>query len=99
VLQPPPRPHSLAAQSPDKALWRPKNTFKSKSVRRSVHRMEFREVPRRSMDREIPHWRYSDLCRVTLQCGTTGIGETLMYYTWGATAEEDVQRAHRQKCP
>jgi len=67
--------------------------FQIKNIQRSVHRMEFREVPRRNMDREIPHWRYSDLCRVTLQCGTTGIGETLMYYTWGATGEEDVQRA------
>ncbi|MEY3457065.1 MAG: hypothetical protein RL215_222, partial [Planctomycetota bacterium] len=62
-------------------------------IRRSVHRMEFREVPRRNMDREIPHWRYVELCRVTLKCGVTGTGETLMYYTWGATGEDDVARA------
>ena len=67
--------------------------FQITSIQRTVHRMEFREIPRRNMDREIPHWRYSDICRVTLKCGVTGIGETLMYYTWGATAEEDVQRA------
>ena len=68
--------------------------FEITDIRRSVHRMEFREVPRRNMDREIPHWRYSEICRVTLSCGVTGIGETLMYYTWGATADDDVARAH-----
>ncbi|MBX3438434.1 MAG: mandelate racemase/muconate lactonizing enzyme family protein [Planctomycetaceae bacterium] len=61
-------------------------------VERTTARLEYRPVPRRNMDREIPHWRYVEICDVTLKCGVTGAGETLLYYTWGATDDEDVQR-------
>lgn len=44
------------------------------------------------MDREIPHWRYSELCDVTLKCGITGTGETLLFYTWEPTSDEAVAR-------
>jgi len=45
------------------------------------------------MDRELPHWRYTEVFEVKLRSGAVGIGETLLYYTWGRTDEEDVSRA------
>lgn len=45
------------------------------------------------MDRELPHWRYSEIVEVTLASGHVGRGETLLYYTWGRTGDRDVQRA------
>ena len=67
--------------------------FEITEIRRTAVQLEFRPTPRRNMDREIPHWRYSELCDVTLKCGVTGTGETLMFYTWGATSVEAVNRA------
>jgi L-alanine-DL-glutamate epimerase-like enolase superfamily enzyme len=52
----------------------------------------YREVPRRNMIRELPHWTIFELCRVTLACGVTGVGETMVYYTWGTVTEEAVHR-------
>lgn len=66
--------------------------FEIVDVRRTAVQLEFREVPRRNMDREIPHWRYTELCDVTLRCGATGTGETLLFYTWGRTGDTDVER-------
>jgi len=57
-------------------------------VTRTMVKLEFRLVPQRNMDREIPHWRYSELCDITLKCGVTGTGETLRFYTWGVPPEE-----------
>ena len=48
------------------------------------------------MDREIPHWRWSEILEVTLKCGVTGFGETLLYYTFGRTSDGDVARAMNQ---
>ena len=45
------------------------------------------------MARELPHWMYSEIFTVRLQSGCQGYGETLLYYTWGATGDKDVQRA------
>lgn len=67
--------------------------FEVVDIRRTTVRMEFREVPRRNMDREIPHWRYSEICEVQLGCGAVGVGETLLFYTWGATTDAAVERA------
>ena len=44
------------------------------------------------MDRELPHWRYIELCEVALKSGHTGIGETMLYYTWGVPSDDDVAR-------
>lgn len=66
--------------------------FDITDIKRTSVKLEFRPIPRRNMDREIPHWRYSELCDVTLKCGVTGTGETLSFYTWGATSDEAVQR-------
>ncbi|MBL8813911.1 MAG: mandelate racemase/muconate lactonizing enzyme family protein [Planctomycetaceae bacterium] len=62
--------------------------FEVVKVTRTAVKLEFRSVPRRNMDREIPHWRYSELCDVTLKCGAVGTGETLRFYTWGVPPEE-----------
>lgn len=66
--------------------------FEVTSVERTTVRLEYRETPRRNMDRELPHWRYIELCQVKLSSGMTGIGETMLYYTWGVPSDSDVQR-------
>lgn len=65
-------------------------------IERTTVRVPYREVPDRNMARELPHWRYSEVFEVTLASGITGFGETLLYYTWGATEDADVQRASGQ---
>jgi L-alanine-DL-glutamate epimerase-like enolase superfamily enzyme len=67
--------------------------FLIRAIERITCRIPFREIPRRAMDRELPHWRYVEIVRVTLASGAIGFGETQIYYTWGATSDEDVARA------
>lgn len=62
-------------------------------IDRVTVRIPFRAVPERNMARELPHWKYSEICTAHLQSGHQGHGETLLYYTWGTTSDEDVQRA------
>ena len=66
------------------------------SIERTTVMVPYREVPARSMARELPHWRYSEIFEVRLKSGKVGLGETLLFYTWGATTDEDVQRAQGQ---
>ena len=40
----------------------------------------FREVPARNMARELPHWSYFEIVEVRLRGGSTGFGETMLYY-------------------
>ncbi len=54
--------------------------------------LPFKEVPARNNVREIPHWSLCEICRVRLDDGTEGVGETLPYYTWGAVSDEAVAR-------
>jgi L-alanine-DL-glutamate epimerase-like enolase superfamily enzyme len=65
--------------------------FEIASVKRTTVRLEFRPVPRRNMDREIPHWRYIEICDVTLKSGITGTGETMLFYTWGVPSDKAVE--------
>ena len=67
--------------------------YRIASIKRTTVRVPYRKVPERNMDRELPHWRYSEVFEVSLASGKTGIGETLLYYTWGATEDADVDRA------
>ena len=56
-------------------------------------------VPRRAGTEhgpELPHWKYAAIFTVHLQSGHKGYGETLLYYTWGATTKADVRRARGQ---
>ncbi|MCH2200772.1 MAG: mandelate racemase/muconate lactonizing enzyme family protein [Fuerstiella sp.] len=64
--------------------------FKVVSVERSTVRLEYRPVPYRAMSRELPHWRYIEICDVTLSSGVTGTGETMLFYTWDATSDDDL---------
>lgn len=66
--------------------------FEIRKINRTAVRLPFRDIPRRAMDRELPHWRYFEIFEITLASGMTGIGETLLYYTWGRTGDKDVQR-------
>lgn len=81
--------------SPAKAAARgtSRHFFDVKKVKRTAVRVPFREVPKRAMDRELPHWRFFEIFEVTLGSGQTGIGETLLYYTWGRTNDTAVRRA------
>lgn len=62
-------------------------------IDRATVEVPYREVPARNMARELPHWMYAEIFTVHLQSGHTGNGETLLYYTWGATRDDDVDRA------
>jgi L-alanine-DL-glutamate epimerase-like enolase superfamily enzyme len=63
-----------------------------KSVERIPVSVPFREVPARNMVRELPHWTLFEICKVTLECGVTGFGETMQYYTWRTVTDADVER-------
>ena len=68
--------------------------FRIKDIRRTTVALPYRPVPARNMARELPHWVYSEICEVELANGTVGFGETMLYYTWGATSDEDVNFAN-----
>lgn len=76
---------SLAASKPGRDLTIAR-------IDRTTVRVPFRPAPQRAMDRELPHWRYSEIFEVRLRCGHVGFGENLLYYTWGASSDDDVKR-------
>jgi galactonate dehydratase len=45
------------------------------------------------MARELPHWQWTEVIEVELASGQRGFGETLLYYTWGVTDDDDLRRA------
>lgn len=61
-------------------------------VERVTVKLEYRPTPRRNMDRELPHWRYIELCKVKLKSERVGVGETMLYYTWCAPSGRDIRR-------
>jgi len=77
-----------AARLPGETKW-----LTIQDIHRTTVKLPFRDVPGRNMARELPHWAWSEICRVTLKSGSVGHGETLLYYTWGATSDAAVQRA------
>jgi L-alanine-DL-glutamate epimerase-like enolase superfamily enzyme len=60
-----------------------------KKVERIWVDLPLRPVPARNMVREIPHWTIFEICKVTLDSGIVGFGETMVYYTWGASTVSD----------
>ena len=62
-------------------------------IERTTVQLPYREVPARNMARELPHWRFFEVTEVHLASGHVGFGETMLYYTWGVTRDEDVERA------
>lgn len=67
--------------------------FQIEAIERTTCRVPFRPTPKRAMDRELPHWRFTEIIQVRLASGAVGFGETLLFYTWGATSDDDVRRA------
>lgn len=63
-----------------------------KNVERTWVNLPFRGVPARNMIRELPHWTIFEICKVTLECGVTGFGETMVYYTWGRVSDDAVRK-------
>ena len=51
-----------------------------KDVERVVVNLPFRERVARHMIRENPFWTYFEICKVSLECGITGFGETMLSY-------------------
>jgi len=64
-----------------------------RDIKRTTLELPYRETPARAMARELPHWKFVEVFEVTLNSGKTGIGETLLYYTWGVSQDEHVQQA------
>jgi L-alanine-DL-glutamate epimerase-like enolase superfamily enzyme len=62
-------------------------------VDRTTVEMPYREVHARNMHRQWPSWKYFEICELELACGAVGHGETMLFYGWGKTEDEDVQRA------
>jgi galactonate dehydratase len=54
--------------------------------------LPLRPIPARNMRREIPHWTLFEICKVTLDSGVVGFGETMVYYTWGPNTVSDAAR-------
>lgn len=54
--------------------------------------LPLRATPARNMVREIPHWTLFEICKVTLDSGIVGFGETMVYYTWGESTVSDAAR-------
>jgi L-alanine-DL-glutamate epimerase-like enolase superfamily enzyme len=63
-----------------------------KAVERIPVSVPYRPVPARNMVRELPHWTLFEICKVTLDSGVTGFGETMQYYTFRTVSDESIAR-------
>lgn len=63
------------------------------SIERIWVNVPYKEVPARNMVRELPHWTLFELCKLTLDNGVVGVGETMQYYTWGTVSQAAETRA------
>jgi galactonate dehydratase len=63
-----------------------------KSIETTWVDLPLRPVPARNMQREIPHWTVFEICKVTLDSGVVGFGETMVYYTWGPNTVSNAAR-------
>ena len=68
-----------------------------KRVDRTWVEVPFRPVPDRNMKRELYHWRYFEICRVTLGCGVVGFGEAMVYYGGRPLSDEIIGRVTGKK--
>ena len=58
--------------------------------------LPMKEIPWRNMVRENPHWSLFEICKVTLDNGLIGVGETMCYYTWDAVTDEAASAAGQE---
>ena len=77
-----------AATATTSAKW-----FRVVKIDRTTVKVPYREAPGRNMARELPHWQWTEVIEVELSGGQRGFGETLLYYTWGVTDDDDLRRA------
>jgi L-alanine-DL-glutamate epimerase-like enolase superfamily enzyme len=63
-----------------------------KSIESTWVDLPLRPIPARNMQREIPHWTLFEICKVTLDSGVVGFGETMVYYTWGPNTVTNAAR-------
>lgn len=75
---------------------RERHALQIATVDRIPIELPFRAVPRRNMKRELPHWNRFEIFEVELESGDVGYGETMTYYTWGDTSDEDVEHVRGQ---
>ena len=68
-----------------------------KKVDRILVEVPFRPVPDRNMKRELYHWRYFEICKVTLACGVVGFGEAMVYYGGRPLSDEIIGRVTGKK--
>ena len=55
--------------------------------------LPYRDIPGEHMQRELPHWNLFEICKVELTSGDIGFGETMTYYSWGRTTDEELSFA------
>lgn len=67
--------------------------MKVSSIERIWVDLPLKEVPFRNMVREIPHWSLFEICKVTLDNGIVGVGETMPFYTKFEVTDDAVERA------
>src|SRR5687767_5608945 len=61
---------------------------KISSLERIWVELPLKEVPGRNLIRENPHWTIFELCKLTLDSGEIGVGETMQFYTFQTVSEE-----------
>jgi len=66
-------------------------------VERTWVEVPFRPVPDRNMKRELYHWRYAEICKVTLGCGVVGFGEAMVYVGGRPLSDETIGRVMGKK--
>ena len=52
----------------------------------------FRPRAARHMIRELDYWKYFEICEVELDCGVTGFGETMLFYTSNRVTSNSIRR-------
>ena len=66
--------------------------FTIKSVDRTLLNIPFHERCARVKEIRVPGWTQVELCTVTTTSGVTGIGETIVHYTWGRVTDQAIER-------
>ena len=84
---------SRAQPKPAAQPGRTEPGLRVKNITRTVVKVPYRTIPARNMARELPHWKYLEVFEVELASGHVGIGETLLWYTYQATVDKNVEFA------
>ncbi len=66
--------------------------FIVKDIERIVLNVPFHPRCAHVKEVRVPTWSVVELCKVTTAAGVVGIGETIPYYTWGQSGDEQFNR-------